>query len=128
MVKITDYKEAKKKNGEVFYTLELQGGIELVQSESTGKFYATMKKTTIPSTFDEQTCMAIIGTEMPGNILKEECEPYSFINKDTGEEITMSYRWVYSPNETVKENTNDTLTNQIIPEVNQFNNRTMGYA
>ena len=93
MVRIIGYKERQKEDGEIFFTLELQGGIELVQSKSTGNFYATAKKAIISSTFNEQTCQALLGTEISGCIVKKECEPYSYYSKETGEEITIDFRW-----------------------------------
>ena len=95
MVKITDYKVWQREDGTSFCTLELQGGLEMVQSQETGKFYATIRKTSIATTFDEATCKAVVGTEMPGTIVKQEVEPYSYVVKETGEEITLSHRWVY---------------------------------
>lgn len=62
MVTITDYNKRQNTAGDTFFTLTLQSGIELVRSKSTGKLYATAKKTTISSTFDEQTCKSLLGT------------------------------------------------------------------
>ena len=97
MVRIIGYKERTKQNGEKFYVLEVQGGIEMVQSKETGNFYATAKRATISSTFDEQSCLALIGTDMPGSIVQEQTEPYTYVVKETGEEITLTHRWVYVP-------------------------------
>ena len=102
MVRIINYKERQKENGTSFFVLELQGGIEMVQSKETGNFYATAKRAFIPSTFDEQTCTALIGSEMPGSIAKEECEAFSYVVKETGEEITLSHRWLYVAEGAVK--------------------------
>ncbi len=99
MVRIINYKERIKEDGESFFVLELQGGIEMVQSQTTGNFYATAKRAFIPSTFDEQTCSALIGTEMQGQIIKEECEPFEYVVKETGEEITLHHKWVYVPDQ-----------------------------
>lgn len=101
MVRIINYKERIKEDGTSFFVLELQGGIEMVQSKETGNFYATAKKAFIPSTFDEDVCSALIGTEMEGKIIKEDCEPFSYTVKETGEEITLSHRWVYITEDTV---------------------------
>lgn len=95
MVRIINYKERLKEDGTSFYVLELQGGIELLKSKATGKFYATAKRAFIPSTFDEQTCNALIGTEMEGSIIKEDCDSFNYLIKETGEEVTLSHRWVY---------------------------------
>ena len=99
MVRIINYKEREKEDGTSFFLLELQGGIQMVKSQESGRFYATAKRAFISSTFDELTCEALIGSEMPGKIIKEECEPYDYLIKETGEEITLSHRWVYAPEE-----------------------------
>lgn len=123
MVRIINYKERIKEDGTSFFVLELQGGIEMVQSNETGNFYATAKKAFIPSTFDEQTCVALIGTDMPGSISKEECEPFDYVVKETGEEITLFHRWVYVPeNQTaskVKVSSGKTERN-LIPDLKEF--------
>ena len=102
MVRIINYKQRDREDGTTFFVLELQGGIEMVKSKETGNFYATAKRAFIPSTFDEQVCTGLIGTEMPGNIIKEDCEPFEYVVKETGEEITLSHRWVYVTEGAVK--------------------------
>jgi len=102
MVRIINYKQRDKEDGTSFFVLELQGGIEMVKSKETGNFYATAKKAFIPSTFDEQVCNGLIGTEMPGNIIKEDCEPFTYVIKETGEEVTLNHRWVYNTEEVEK--------------------------
>jgi len=98
MVTIINYKERHSEEGKTFFVLEAQGGIEMVQSKATGNFYATAKKAYIPCTFDELTCQALIGTQMQGEIARVECEPYEFINKETGELLTLHHRYVYVQN------------------------------
>lgn len=102
MVRIINYKERQKEDGTSFFVLELQGGIEMVMSQVTGNYYATAKRAFIPSTFNEQTCTALIGTEMPGKIIKEDCDPFNYVVKETGEEIRLSHRWVYVREDAVK--------------------------
>lgn len=95
MVTIINFKERQTEEGKVFFVLEAQGGIEMIRSKVTGNFYATAKKAFIPATFDEVTCKALIGTQMQGQIIKEECDPYEYINKESGEVIMLSHRYVY---------------------------------
>ena len=45
-----------KEDGTEVYLLEAQGGIEMVKSKETGLYYATSKKATVSTTFDEETC------------------------------------------------------------------------
>lgn len=111
MVTIINYKERQKEDGSSFFVLEVQGGIEMVQSKVSGNFYATAKKAFLPSTFDALTCQALVGTQMDGAIEKVECEPYEYTIQSTGEIITLSHRYAYvqenknvakSPNENFK--------------------------
>lgn len=97
MVRIIDYKTRTSEDGKQFFTLEIQGGIEMVLSQTTGNFYATARKSSITTTFNEQTCKALIGTEMPGGIEKQECEPYEYTVEDTGEIITLTHKYMYVP-------------------------------
>ncbi len=97
MVTIINFKERSKEDGTSFFVLEVQGGIEMVQSKVTGNFYATAKKAYLPSTFDALTCQALVGTQMPGSIEKEACEPYEYTVKETGEIITLTHRYCYVP-------------------------------
>ncbi len=97
MVRIMNYKERESDDGSTFFALIIQGGVELVKSNATGNFYATAKKTSITSTFDEETCKALLGSEIPGKIVKKPCEPYTFTVKETGEIIELSHRYEYIP-------------------------------
>src|SRR5687767_8375543 len=93
MVKITDYK-LRGLEGKSFFALTVQGGIEIVRS-SNGNYYATVKKASLPTTFDEATCLSLSGTELPGSIQRVECEPYSYAIPETGEMIVLTHRYVY---------------------------------
>lgn len=96
MVRIIGYKSREKEDGSPFFILELQGGVEMSLSK-TGQYYATAKKAYVTSTFDEPTCKALIGTEIPGAIVKKEVEPYTYVVKETGEELVLTHRWVFVP-------------------------------
>jgi len=95
MVTIIDFAKRKNSSGEEFNALVLQSGIEMVKSHATGRYYATAKKTSVPSTFDEATCRSLIGTEIPGSVQRIETAPYLFTVPDTGEVIQLTHRWVY---------------------------------
>ena len=106
MVKIINYKKFTKEDGTSFCTLEIQGGVEILTSKTTGKMYATVRKTTIPSTFDEMTCQALLGQELDGNIVKMECEPYEYTVKETGEIIMLTHTYVYQKDKAPEQNYN----------------------
>ena len=95
MVRIIDYKVRENRDGDVFLALIVQGGIQLVKSKETGMYYATSKKASLPSTFDEETCKSLIGQELDGTVEKVDCEPYEITNEETGEVLQLNYRWVY---------------------------------
>lgn len=97
MVTVIDFAQRRNLEGKEFYSLMLQGGITILKSKSSGNFYATAQRCSIPSTFDEQTCKAMIGEKIPGSIQKQSCETYEITNRETGEIIEMNYRWVYLP-------------------------------
>jgi len=97
MVRIIGYKTRQREDGTEFYLLEVQGGIEMVKSKSTEQYYATAKKATVSTTFDEETCKALIGTQMPGKIVKISTEPYQYSVKESGEVITLEHRYIYIP-------------------------------
>lgn len=100
MVTIVEYqKRQKSETAEEFFVLIVQGGIEMVQSKQTKKFYATAKKCSIPSTFPENVCKGLIGTQMPGKVVKVSCEPYEYTVQETGEVLELSHRWEYLPDE-----------------------------
>jgi len=95
MVKIKNYHQRKDSDGKTFYVLELLGEVEIVQSKETGKSYATRRKVSMPTTFDEESCQELIGETLPGSIIKVECDPYSYVIEQTGEEITLNYSYTY---------------------------------
>jgi hypothetical protein len=100
MVRIVNYQKRTTEEGKEFFTLELQGGVEIVKSQETGKLYMTARKANMSCTFDELTCQSLIGTELPGSVRKVECEAYEYTIKETGEIITLSHRYEYVEQET----------------------------
>lgn len=97
MVTVSGYNSRKNKSGEDFITLELTGSLEIVQSQNTGKMYATVKKCSIPSTFDEHLAKMLIGSKIEGEIVRVPCDPYDYTVKSTGEQITLAYSYAYQP-------------------------------
>jgi hypothetical protein len=97
MVQITGWQKRQKENGDSFNVLNLQGGIEMIKSSTTGKFYATTRKTNMVCTFDEEMCKSMIGQQLPGTIEKEKCEPYQYSVPNSNETITLTHTYVYNP-------------------------------
>lgn len=95
MVTIMDYKILEKENGEQFFALEVQGGVEIVKSQDTGRNYLTARKATVPCTFNETICKSLIGQELPGCIVKVDVEEYEYEVPGTGEVITLTHRYEF---------------------------------
>ena len=38
---------------------------------------------------------AQVGKQIPGKIIREECDPYDFVIPDTGELVELGHRWIY---------------------------------
>lgn len=114
MVKIINYKKRQTEDGREFFVLEISAGVEIIQSQNTGNFYASLKRTFIPCSFDEPTCIALIGSEIGDSIEKVECEPYQYVNKETGEITVLYHRYSY-----VKDTPKST-ENQAVTMLNPF--------
>ena len=97
MVTVADYAIRQNAEGEDFVVLILQGDLEMVQSQETGRFYATARRCSISSTFNEAVAAQMVGKQIPGNIQKVECEPYEYVIPESGEVVELSHRWEYVP-------------------------------
>lgn len=96
MVTISAFHEVLRTDGSTFISLELTGSAELIQSQNTGKWYATVRKCRIPSTFDANIAQTMIGQRLPGEIVRVICEPYEFLNKRTGEVMKLQHSYAYT--------------------------------
>ena len=95
MVTIIDFVKRRNNKGEEFNALILQSGIEIVKSRETGRYYATAKRTSITSTFDDAMCHSLIGTQIPGSVQRVDTQPYDFTVPGTREVLKLTHRWVY---------------------------------
>jgi hypothetical protein len=99
MVTVSGFSVQENKGGKTFIALELTGDLVMVQSQETGRFYATSKKCSITSTFTQEQAERLVGKEMPGRIERVSCDPYEFENPTTGELMQLSHRYEYVPEE-----------------------------
>ena len=97
MVTVTNYSERQRKDGTVFTVLELTGGVELVQNQANLSFYATVRRTTIPSTFSAEVAKTILGSQIPGSIVRVNVPAYDYTNKRTGEIMRLQHGFAYRP-------------------------------
>jgi len=98
MVTVTDYHVRESKDGKSFTTLTLLGEMEIIKSQSSGNYYATARKASIVTTFNEETCKRMVGTELAGCIEKAPVdEPYDYQIPDTDEVIQLDYTYRFNP-------------------------------
>jgi len=98
MVTVKAY-HIRQKEGEEgsFISLELNGDLELVQSQKTGRHYATVRRCFISSTFDEPVAKTMVGRQIPGTIGRVPCDEYEYTVPETGEVVLLAHRWDYVP-------------------------------
>ena len=97
MVTIKNYETVEKKDGSTFISLQLIGGLEMIQSSNTGKFYANVKRVRIPASFDAETAKSMVGQQIPGEIVRVSCDPYEYVSKTTGEVLELQHTYAYQP-------------------------------
>lgn len=102
MVTVTGFQQrTSTTDGSHYFSLELQSDeLEFVISQNTGRYYATVRKCWMSSTFSETICKQMVGKSMVGTIIKVPSEPYEFTIPETGEVITRNHRYEYAPVET----------------------------
>jgi len=99
MVTVKAYHLRKNAEGQTYVSLELLGQVELVQSQNTGRFYATARRCFIYSTFDENMAAQAVGSQFPGSIVRTPCEPYEYTIPESGKNVMLSHRYTYKPEE-----------------------------
>ena len=97
MVTVKGYREVEKQDGTTFISLELNGGLEMVQSSNTGKFYGTIRKANLATTFDAETAKSLVGQELKGDIVRVSCDPYEYVSPTTGEVMMLQHTYAYQP-------------------------------
>lgn len=99
MVTISNVKKSLTNEGKEIISFVIESGIELVQSQASGKFYAKGKKALLNTTLSEQAANEMIGSKLPGSIIRIPCDEYEYTIKDTGETIILNHSYTYSPEE-----------------------------
>ena len=96
MVTIVDFEKRKNEQDEEFNVLILQGGVEAIISQQTGKPYITARKTSIPCTFGDDFAKVLIGKELPGEIQRVKCDAYSYEVPGTGDKLKLTHTYQYN--------------------------------
>lgn len=99
MVTVKAYHLRQNAEGKPYVSLELIGQVEMVQSQNTGRFYATQRRCFIYSTFDEEIARRLVGGAFPGNIVRTSCDPYEYAIPESGQKVMLAHRYTYVPEE-----------------------------
>ena len=94
MVQVLGVVERTSATGNTFRVVIVGSDAQVVFSKE-GNPRVDAVKSGIPSNLPIEALQALIGSKLPGGIVKEECEPYTFTGSD-GEEVTLDYRWKYA--------------------------------
>jgi len=97
MVTVTACFDRQKKDGTTFAVLEISGGVELVLSQGSNRYYATVRKCTIPFTGSLEVGKLMIGQKIEGEIVRVIVEPYEYVNQRTGEVMRLQHSYAYRP-------------------------------
>lgn len=97
MVTIIGFSQRLNKEGRPFISLQLQGDITMVQSAESGKWYATAKRCSITSTFDEEVAKSLVGKQIPGRIERVASQEYDFTVPESGEVISLRHTYEFVP-------------------------------
>ncbi len=96
-VTITSALERVKKDGTTFPVLEISGGAELVLSQTTNRYYACVRRCTVPFTGTMDVAKMLIGQKIEGEIVKVIVPPYDFINQRSGEVMKLQHSYAFRP-------------------------------
>jgi hypothetical protein len=94
MVTIIDVAQRKNAKEETFIALILSSGVEMIKSKA-GKFYATTKKASVPSTLSYEIAKTMIGQKMNGTIIKKFTDTYKYTTQ-SGEEVEIDFTYEYT--------------------------------
>lgn len=97
MVTVTNALERVKTDGSTFPVLELSGGVELVLSQKTQRYYATLRRSFVPFTGSLEVAKMLVGQQIEGEIVKLIVPSYEFTNRSTGEVMTLQHSYAYRP-------------------------------
>lgn len=86
--------ERKNKKGESFNVLVVEGGLTMVQSKKSNNWFAQSMRTNILASMSLDTCKSLIGTTLPGKIIKQKCTPYEYKTPNS-KIIKLDYTYSY---------------------------------
>ena len=97
MVTIINYKVERSKSGEEYIRLQIQSDDLNVVTTESGSQYVNAPQATIISTISEEVAKTQLGRKLPGTIERIRTDPWTFTDRQTGEQKTLHHRYIYDP-------------------------------
>jgi proteasome assembly chaperone (PAC2) family protein len=98
MVKIIDAQTRVNSKTKMEYNvIVLLGDVQVLSSKSSGKFYLSAKRVTLPTTLDQNQAKELIGTTLPGVIEKVDCPEYEIKMPNSNKKVKITHTFQYSP-------------------------------
>ena len=95
MVTITGYSTREGVGGKTSLFLHVESDLIPKSSKSSGRTYFITKKAKVLAAIDEELAQQLIGHTLPGNITKQEVEPFEVTDYNTGESKMLHHRNMY---------------------------------
>ena len=95
MVTITGYSTREGVSGKTSLFLHVESDLIPKSSKSSGRTYFVTRKAKVLAAIDEELAQQLIGHTLPGNITKQEVEPFEVTDYNTGESKMLHHRNMY---------------------------------
>ena len=98
-VNTNQVKDAKGKIERTFYSFTVTSIITRARKNGDGHYIDNVKcrMSAGGMSEDKKACESVIGEILKGTIERVDCDPYQWTNKETGEEMELTHRYVYQP-------------------------------
>ena len=95
MVTITGYSTREGVGGKTSLFLHVESDLIPKSSKTSGRTYFITRKAKVLAAIDEELAQHLIGHTLPGNITKQEVEPFEVTDYNTGESKMLHHRNMY---------------------------------
>ena len=97
MVTIIDFRKEKSESGEEYVRLILQSNDLKVIKTNSGKNYVSAPKASVVSSISMAMAKSQVGNRLPGTIQPVKSEPWTYTDKETGEQKIYNHSYRYFP-------------------------------
>jgi len=95
MVTITGYSTREGVGGKTSLFLHIESDLIPKSSKTSGRTFFITRKAKVLAAIDEELAQHLIGHTLPGNITKQEVEPFEVTDYNTGESKMLHHRNMY---------------------------------